>query len=109
MAVEVSGFFDYIADFIDYRKDIYLASDQTLKSNLIDLKLFENFIGSKSHKTINGPAVMEFQYHLKNDRDNCGGSITKVNTPSSCGGLARCRGFRAIHQTVRRQPVARIQ
>ena len=30
MAVEVAGFFDYIDDFIDYRKDIYLASDQTL-------------------------------------------------------------------------------
>jgi len=77
MAVEVAGFFDYIDDFIDYRKDIYLASDQTLKSNRIDLKLFENFIGSKSHKTINGPAVMEFQYYLKKDRDNCGGSINR--------------------------------
>jgi integrase/recombinase XerD len=77
MAVEIAGFFDYVDDFIDYRKDIYLASDQTLKSNLIDLKLFENFIDSKSHKTINGPAVMEFQYYLKNDRDNCGGSINR--------------------------------
>ena len=77
MAVEVAGFFDYIDDFIDYRKDIYLASDQTLKSNQIDLKLFENFIGRKSHKTINGPAVMEFQYYLKKDRDNCGGSINR--------------------------------
>ena len=77
MAVEIAGFFDYIDDFIDYRKDIYLASDQTLKSNRIDLKLFENFIGSKIHKTINGPAVMEFQYYLKNDRDNCGGSINR--------------------------------
>jgi site-specific recombinase XerD len=77
MAVKVTGFFDYIDDFIDYRKDIYLASDQTLKTNRIDLKLFENFIGSKSHKSINGPAVMEFQYHLKKDRDNCGGSINR--------------------------------
>jgi len=77
MAVEIAGFFDHIDDFIDYRKDIYLASDQTLKSNRIDLELFENFIGSKNHKTINGPAVMEFQYYLKNVRDNCGGSINR--------------------------------
>ena len=77
MAVEAAGFFDHIDNFIDYRKDIYLASDQTLKSNRIDLKLFENFIAGKSHKTINGPAVMEFQYYLKKDRDNCGGSINR--------------------------------
>lgn len=77
MAVEVAGFFDHIDDFIDYRKDIYLASDQTLKSNRIDLKLFENFINSKDYRIINGPAVMAFQYYLKNDRDNCGGSINR--------------------------------
>jgi hypothetical protein len=52
MAVEVAGFFDHIDDLIDYRKDIYLASAQTLKSNRIDLKLFENFIGSKSHNEV---------------------------------------------------------
>ncbi len=77
MAVRTTGFFDHIDAFIDYRKEIYQASDQTLKSNLIDLKLFKNFIESENYKTIDGPAAMKFQYHLKKDRDNCGGSINR--------------------------------
>jgi len=77
MGVETNMFFDHTDSFLDYRKAIYGASDQTIKSNLTDLTLFKGFIHSKRFKTITGPATMAFQYHLKNDRENSGGSINR--------------------------------
>ncbi len=77
MGVEAARFFEHVDSFLDYRKDIYGASDQTLKSNRIDLNLFARFIGNQCLQTIDGPATMAFQYHLKEERDNCGGSINR--------------------------------
>jgi site-specific recombinase XerD len=77
MGVNAAKFFDHIDPFLDYRKSIYGASDQTLKSNRIDLNLFHNFINTSDRKRITGPAVMNFQYHLKNNRKNSGGSINR--------------------------------
>ena len=77
MAVEATRFFEHMDDFLDYRKTIYCASEQTLKSNLIDLTLFQRFICDRNHPAIDGPSVMAFQYHLKNERDNVGGSINR--------------------------------
>jgi site-specific recombinase XerD len=77
MGVKATRFFQYIDPFLDYRKDIYGASDQTLKSNRIDLTLFKRFIHEEQYKIIDGPTTMAFQYHLKQDRNNCGGSINR--------------------------------
>ena len=77
MAVTKKDFFEQIDSFIDYRKKIYEVSTQTIKSNLYDLKLFKNFINEKNYELINGPAVMDFQYHLKQDRKNSGNSINR--------------------------------
>ena len=77
MGVEAATFFDYMDPFLNYRKDIYGATDQTLKSNRIDLTLFQRFIRDEQYKIIDGPATMAFQYHLKNHRGNCGGSINR--------------------------------
>jgi len=77
MAVEATRFFEHMNDFLDYRKTIYCASEQTLKSNLIDLTLFQRFICDRNHSVIDGPSVMAFQYHLKKERDNVGGSINR--------------------------------
>jgi site-specific recombinase XerD len=77
MPVLAQSFFSQINAFMDYRKIIYEASPQTLKSNLCDLRLFEGFIKEKNYETISGPAVIDFQYYLKQDRDNCGGSINR--------------------------------
>jgi integrase/recombinase XerD len=77
MAVLAADFFHHVHEFTDYRRDIHGVSEQTIKSNLVDLTLFENFIKSADHKTITGPAVMDFQYYLKTDRNNCGGSINR--------------------------------
>ncbi len=77
MAVTAKEFFDHTDRFMDYRKIVYETSEQTLKSNQTDLRLFREFIENQAYKTINGPAVMDFQFHLKVDRDNTGGSINR--------------------------------
>jgi site-specific recombinase XerD len=77
MAVGSDQFFEHIEAFFDYRKDIYRVSDQTVKSNRVDLSLFQSFVQTSRYESISGPAVMQFQYHLKKQRNNCGGSINR--------------------------------
>lgn len=77
MPVLAQNFFTHLDAFIDYRSIIYDDSPQTLKSNQCDLRLFKKFIQDKNYETISGPAVMDFQYYLKQDRDNCGASINR--------------------------------
>lgn len=77
MAIMANDFFQHVDDFFDYRKQIYEISPQTMKSNRIDLGLFETFIKPIKDKAINGTAVIGFQYFLKNERDNCGASINR--------------------------------
>jgi len=77
MAVATQDFFKYIDEFFSYRHNIYEVSRQTVKSNRVDLSLFKNFIESQNQKTICGPAVIDFQYYLKNQRHNCGASINR--------------------------------
>ena len=77
MAVAAEDFFVHIDKFMDYRKVVYETSDQTLKSNQTDLKLFREFIENQAYSAIDGPAVMDFQYYLKKDRGNTGGSINR--------------------------------
>ena len=77
MAVAAEDFFVHIDKFMDYRKVVYETSEQTLKSNQTDLKLFREFIENQAYSAIDGPAVMDFQYYLKKDRGNTGGSINR--------------------------------
>lgn len=77
MAVAAEDFFVHIDKFMDYRKVVYETSDQTIKSNQTDLKLFREFIENQAYSAIDGPAVMDFQYYLKKDRGNTGGSINR--------------------------------
>jgi len=76
-AVTKEHFFQHIDDFIDYRKTIYETSDQTIRSNRIDLDIFKNFIELKDYQSIDGHAVMDFQYYLKKQRLNCGASMNR--------------------------------
>jgi len=77
MAVASDNFFSHIDDFLDYRREIYEISRQTVKSNRFDLGLFKNFVCSRNVKTIDGPAVINYQYYLKKQRQNCGASINR--------------------------------
>ena len=77
MGVTPDHFFRHMDGYFDYRKEVYEASSQTIRSNRIDLGLFEGFINSENIRSINGPAVIGFQRYLKNDRQNCGASINR--------------------------------
>jgi site-specific recombinase XerD len=77
MTIPANMFFEHQDAFFSYRRDIYEISSQTDKSNRVDIALFENFIRSRNQQTIDGPAVIEFQYHLKKERKNCGTSINR--------------------------------
>ena len=77
MAVIPKKFFSHFDDFFKYRREIYEISEQTVKSNRVDLGLFKNFICSQNVKTIDGPAVINYQYYLKKQRQNCGASINR--------------------------------
>ena len=86
MGVTAKDFFEHVDAFMDYRKTVYEVSDQTIKSNMVDLRLFKGFIKRNKHETITGPAVMDFQYYLKKDRNNSGKSINrKIFTLRSYG------------------------
>ncbi len=99
MAVAAREFFDHVEGFIDYRKTIYEVSDQTIKSNRTDLKLFEDFICQKDYALIDGPAVMAFQYHLKEARENSGQSINrKIFTLRSYSHFLRLRDVAQAEQ-----------
>jgi len=86
MAVAATQFFNHIEAFIDYRKTIYETSDETVRSNSIDLNLFRGFVKDRNADYIDGPIVMEFQYYLKKERKNSGPSINrKIFTLRSYG------------------------
>lgn len=77
MAVNTQHFFQHVDDFMNYRQTVYEISDQTMRSNRIDLDLFENFVKEHRYDAIDGNVAMKFQYHLKVNRENSGGSINR--------------------------------
>ena len=77
MNVTTETFFAHVEDFMDYRKTVYEVSEQTIKSNHIDLGLFKSFIKEQALKSISGPAAMDFQVYLKRKRHNCGASVNR--------------------------------
>ena len=90
MAISAKQFFKQKDTFFDYREAIYGISPQTLKSNRADMALFESFVTSEKIKSINGKAVIDFQYYLKNHRNNCGASINrKIFTLRSFGNFLK--------------------
>jgi site-specific recombinase XerD len=75
--VSTQHFFNHIDGFIDYRKTVYDISEQTLKSNKIDINLFKEFLDMKNYHAIDGKAVMDFQYYLRKERLNQGASMNR--------------------------------
>jgi site-specific recombinase XerD len=70
-------FFHYVDSFIDYRQTVYEVSDQTTRTNIIDLNLFKTYLNEQKLKEITGEAVMGFQFYLKKQRDNTGRSVNR--------------------------------
>ncbi len=99
MSVTTAAFFAHIEPFVDYRKTIYETSDETIRSNLIDLGLFEKFVKERNFETINGPAVMDFQRYLKEQRLNSGASINrKIFTLRSYGTFLKLQEVNAAEK-----------
>jgi site-specific recombinase XerD len=77
MSLSAAVFFEHTESFIDYRKTIHEISDETIRTNRIDFQLFRDFITERNLQTIEGPAIVDFQYHLKKVRKNSGPSINR--------------------------------
>ena len=85
-ALQTDRFFHHVEPFMEYRKTVYEVSDETIRSNRTDLRLFQTYVEKRHLKTITGPAVMDFQVYLKKERDNSGASINrKIFTLRSFG------------------------
>ena len=70
-------FFKYIDSFIDYRQTVYEVSEQTTRSNIIDLNLFKRYLDEQKFNEITGKVVMGFQVYLKKKRENAGSSMNR--------------------------------
>jgi site-specific recombinase XerD len=93
MGIAPNHFFCHVDGYLDYRQEVYETSVQTIRTNRIDLGLFEEFVREKSIRTIDGPAVIDFQRHLKNHRQNCGASVNrKIFTLRSYGNFLKLWG-----------------
>jgi len=123
-AVTKEHFFSHVDKFMDYRKTIYDISDQTMRSNHIDIQLFKNFLDMKNYQVIDGKVVMDFQYYLKQQRLNCGASMNRkiftlrayakylkfeqipfVNTLPFCDVLKCRQGYRTRPNALTKQQV----
>lgn len=76
-AVDIKEFFRHEEAFMDQRKTIYEISDQTIKSNRTDLRLFKGFMDKKGYETIDGSVAMDYLHYLKTERSNSGNSINR--------------------------------
>ena len=54
MAVSAHNFFQHVENFMDYRKTVHEISEQTIRTNQIDLDLFQNFVTDHKFDTIDG-------------------------------------------------------
>jgi site-specific recombinase XerD len=76
-AVSKEPFFNHVQDFMAYHKTIYDTSEQTIKSNHIDINLFKDFVERNHYQYIDGKTAMKFQYYLKQQRLNSGASLNR--------------------------------
>ena len=76
-AANPDTFFSHIDSFIDYRQTVYEVSDQTTRTNIIDLNLFKEYLNEQKCKTITGKAAIGFQVYLKEQRLNSGISMNR--------------------------------
>ena len=76
-ATNSETFFSHIDSFIDYRQTVYEVSDQTIRTNIIDLNLFKEYMNDRKYKTITGKTAIGFQVYLKEQRLNSGISMNR--------------------------------
>ena len=77
MSININTFKEHIADFTDYRLSIGYAQPQTVQSNKKDVNLFLAFLEMKNIEDIDGPAVIDFQKYLSQQRLNAPASANR--------------------------------
>ena len=77
LATNPEIFFKHIDSFTGYRQTVYEVSDQTTRSNIIDINLFRKYVDEQKCKEITGRTVMGFQVYLKKQRENSGRSMNR--------------------------------
>jgi len=66
-----------IESFLEYRRRIGYTTSETVRSDRIDLKLFERFMIDNNIKYVSGKTVISFQDYLVNERGNCPASVNR--------------------------------
>lgn len=77
MALNPQQFFEHTDSFFDYRKTVYETSEETIRSNRIDLNIFRGFVEKNGYEHIDGQLAIDFQYELKKERHNSGPSLNR--------------------------------
>lgn len=77
MSIHINTFKEHIADFADYRLTLGYAQPQTVQSNRKDVNLFLAFLQMKNIEDIDGPAVIDFQKYLSQQRLNAPASANR--------------------------------
>jgi site-specific recombinase XerD len=70
MSFRTETFSEHIDPFLSYRQRVGYATGATVRSDRIDLKLFENHLLKNNIETVNGTSVIAFQEYLSAVRKN---------------------------------------
>jgi site-specific recombinase XerD len=70
MSFKAETFSEHIDPFLSYRQRVGYATQATVRSDRIDLKLFENHLLKNNIETVNGASVIAFQEYLSAVRKN---------------------------------------
>jgi site-specific recombinase XerD len=77
MQLSIKEFSDNMESFLNYRSRIGYTTYETVRSDRIDLKLFERFMIENKIGTIKGKTVIAFQDYLIKWRGNCPASVNR--------------------------------
>jgi len=77
MSFKAETFSEHIEPFLSYRQRVGYATGATVRSDRIDLKLFENHLRKNNIETVNGASVIAFQEYLSAVRKNSPASANR--------------------------------
>jgi site-specific recombinase XerD len=77
MSFKAETFSEHIEPFLSYRQQVGYATGATVRSDRIDLRLFENHLLKNNIETVNGTSVIAFQEYLSTVRKNCPASANR--------------------------------
>ena len=89
MSFKAETFSEHIEPFLSYRQQVGYATGATVRSDRIDLRLFENHLLKNNIEIVNGTSVIAFQEYLSAVRKNSPPSANrKITCLKSLSGLS---------------------